>query len=54
MHTSRPPSQYTGTSSYIDQQSSAKYNGTTSVLAKFGWYPAVRSDRRPCHIWSAV
>jgi hypothetical protein len=34
-------SQYLGTSSYLEQQLAAKYNGTSSIQAKFGWYPRV-------------
>jgi hypothetical protein len=32
--------QYTGSSSYTDQQNSAKYN-SSAALNKYGWYPQV-------------
>jgi hypothetical protein len=34
------PLQYTGSSSYTDQQNSAKYN-SSAALNKYGWYPQV-------------
>ncbi len=37
--------QYIGSSSYLDQQTAANYNGTSSVRAKFGFYPRVS----PCN-----
>jgi hypothetical protein len=40
-------SQYIGANSYLEQQDSTKYNGTSSVRATFGWYPMVGWPRLP-------
>lgn len=41
--------QYIGANSYLEQQKSTNYNGTTSTRAKYGWYPRVG----PCELHAA-
>jgi hypothetical protein len=42
--------QYIGANSYLEQQKSANYNGTTSTTrAKYGWYPRVSQVLRAAH-----